>query len=506
MNGLYDEIRLALYQVWNRRWLALAIAWGICVLGWFVVAMIPNSYQASAKIFVQSQDMLSAEFGSGEQAQRRDREKLEKTITSSVALEEVVKRTALANTVDTEAELAAKVAELRQGVSLKSEKENLFEITAVVTGGGLSDAQTAQLSRDVVARLIDIFQEENLASGRQQTQTAVSLLNQELEERRDALAKAEQARIAFETNNLNLLPGAQSASNRTVAARTELSQVESQLIQAQSSLAALNGQIAGTPATISTPLPGGGQSALGSARAQLAAMKARGLTDQHPDVMAMKREIASLREQGAGSGSNSYQQANPAYSSLASMRSERQAQVAALRARQSALEAEIGTLGSELAAEPGVSAEYDRLTREYNVQKEQYEKLLTERERVRLRGDISSETDAVTFRIVDRPTIPPAPVAPNRALFFTGVLLVGLAGGIGTALALGQLQTSFASPAKLEKASGLPVLGSVSEVPTAADITTRSKKQRLFLGAAASLPVVFCFLITLSLLLPGGPA
>ena len=47
MNGLYDELRIAVHSVWNRRWLALAIAWGVCLLGWLVVSLIPASYESN---------------------------------------------------------------------------------------------------------------------------------------------------------------------------------------------------------------------------------------------------------------------------------------------------------------------------------------------------------------------------------------------------------------------------------------------------------------------------
>ena len=29
MDGLYEQLRIALHQVWRRRWLALAVAWGV---------------------------------------------------------------------------------------------------------------------------------------------------------------------------------------------------------------------------------------------------------------------------------------------------------------------------------------------------------------------------------------------------------------------------------------------------------------------------------------------
>ena len=59
MNLILEEARAALWTVWNRRWLALAVAWGICVLGWLAVAMIPNSYESKARLFVQLDDVLA---------------------------------------------------------------------------------------------------------------------------------------------------------------------------------------------------------------------------------------------------------------------------------------------------------------------------------------------------------------------------------------------------------------------------------------------------------------
>ena len=41
MNSLYDEFRVALHSVWTRRWLVLAVAWGICILGWLAIPFAP---------------------------------------------------------------------------------------------------------------------------------------------------------------------------------------------------------------------------------------------------------------------------------------------------------------------------------------------------------------------------------------------------------------------------------------------------------------------------------
>ncbi len=54
-----------MWAVWNRRWLALGIAWGICLAGWLAVALIPNTYESEARIFVQLDDVLAEQIGIG---------------------------------------------------------------------------------------------------------------------------------------------------------------------------------------------------------------------------------------------------------------------------------------------------------------------------------------------------------------------------------------------------------------------------------------------------------
>ena len=39
MDGLYEQLRIALHQVWRRRWLAMAVAWGVAVLGWLIASL-----------------------------------------------------------------------------------------------------------------------------------------------------------------------------------------------------------------------------------------------------------------------------------------------------------------------------------------------------------------------------------------------------------------------------------------------------------------------------------
>src|SRR3954468_3433032 len=95
MDGLYDQLRLALHQVWRRRWLAMAVAWGVCVLGWLVIALIPSSYEAKARLFVQMQSILPNQIGITADERNNQLLRLKQTLTSNENLLRVVRTTVL---------------------------------------------------------------------------------------------------------------------------------------------------------------------------------------------------------------------------------------------------------------------------------------------------------------------------------------------------------------------------------------------------------------------------
>ena len=99
MNHLLEEARTALWTVWNRRWIALAVAWGVCLLGWLAVALFPNSYESKARLFVQLDDVLAQQIGIGPAGREKDIERVRQTLTSAVNLEKVVRSTRIGDTV-----------------------------------------------------------------------------------------------------------------------------------------------------------------------------------------------------------------------------------------------------------------------------------------------------------------------------------------------------------------------------------------------------------------------
>ncbi|WP_420144024.1 XrtA system polysaccharide chain length determinant [Sphingobium sp.] len=495
MAGLYDELLVLLHGIWSRRWVALAVAWGVCMLGWLGVALIPNSYQSKARVYVNTQSLLEDKVGITQVQSQQDLDRVRSTLASAENLEKVVRDTDLSQGVSSPRDVAAKITTLRENITVMAQADpSMIDISAISADSGLSDGANARIAQQVTQKLIDIFQEENLSGDRNQTKQSLAFLDQQIAARGKQLEAADQRRVEFAQRYVGLLPGAGSISQRMDAARAEISNIDSQLVQAQSALSAMNGQLAGTPATLPGISASGGASPLAQAQANLAGMKARGWTNSHPDVIAAQREVDALRKAGGGASAVGGTP-NPAYLSIRSMQAERAATVQALSTRKAQLQGDLNTMMSKQVNEPGVASEQEKLESDYAALKAQYDKLTADREEIRLRGEVKTETGAVQFRVINPPSTPTTPFAPNRPVLLLGVLILGIGAGIGVAFALGQLKGTFPTAARLEKAIGLPVAGSISQTLNAAQVAVEKQRMKWFAGASGGLAAVCLLLI-----------
>ena len=225
MNEVFDELRSAAYSAWARRWLVLGVAWGICLVGWIAVAMIPNAYESKARIYVQLDDVLSDQLkianGGEDEIQR-----VKKTLAGAVNLEKVVRSTDLGKDIASLREMEKAVASLMEDVKVESLEDNIFTITAKIGNRRLSDSENARLSQEVVQKLIDIFREENIAGNRGEVAETVVFLDQQLDQRKAELEAAEGKLSQFEAEHPELVGGSLAIAGRLSGTRQELRGVE----------------------------------------------------------------------------------------------------------------------------------------------------------------------------------------------------------------------------------------------------------------------------------------
>ncbi len=147
------------------------------------------------------------------------------------------------------------------------------------------------------------------------------------------------------------------------------------------------------------------------------------------------------------------------------MRVERQANVQSLQSRAAALRSEArhdqrepAVSSRALRPRPSASAATTKCCATST------DKLLKDREELRLRGQVETERSTVKFEVVDPPSTPRVPAAPNRPLLLLGVLVVGLGAGAGRVAGARPDQGHVRH--RGQSSSGtfdLPVIGTVSQ-------------------------------------------
>src|SRR5690606_3417904 len=122
---------------WQRRWYGLALAWLVCVAGWLAVERIPDRYQSSAQVNIDTTSMLrplmagiAADLSAGAMAQLSV---VRQTLLTRPNLEKVMRMTDLDLLAKTVVEQEQIMASLRSrlNISRGGADDNLFSVSFV---------------------------------------------------------------------------------------------------------------------------------------------------------------------------------------------------------------------------------------------------------------------------------------------------------------------------------------------------------------------------------------
>ncbi len=174
MNDVYEQIKFFVNSIWQRRSYALAVAWFVCLAGWIVVATMPNAYKSSARIFIDTSNVLRPLLKglAVETDIEAELELMRRTLTSRANLSNVARLTDLDLTASTPHEMESLLQSLSSRTQIKPEGRKLLTISFVD-----SDPTRA---RDVTEALITTFVEMNLGHGRENIDAAQQFLDSQI--------------------------------------------------------------------------------------------------------------------------------------------------------------------------------------------------------------------------------------------------------------------------------------------------------------------------------------
>lgn len=479
MTELYQLFFHYLNAVWKRRWVVLFGAWAVAIPGWLFVAGMPSIYQSSSRIFVDTSSVLQPLLrGIAVQVDLRTQVQLmQQTLLSRPNLVQVARRTDYDLTVTSDSQRDALLGRILRNTSITSDRQNIFSISYQDT-----DPQRAF---KVVEALLALFVESNLGQSRQDLDTAEGFIDRQIAEYEARLVEAEQKLAEFKRANIDVVLGEGSYLTRATAANSLKQQLEQALEVAIAQRDHLLSELKNIPEMLPSDLLNAGppddtERRIVEIEAQLRQLLSQ-YTEKHPDVVSARRQLSSLlakqkasrqalAEAAAAEGEEAiaenaaYGTPNPIFGQVKLRLIELETQIEDLRRRAAGARAQADALAAKAEDVPEVEAEYQRLNRDYGIVKARHDELLSRRESARMSRSRNAIGQQVQYRLIDPPVVAAKPIGPNRPLFLTAVFIAAIAVGLGAALVLVILDTSFATVSELRQYTGLRVLGAVSDV------------------------------------------
>jgi polysaccharide chain length determinant protein (PEP-CTERM system associated) len=222
----------------------------------------------------------------------------------------------------------------------------------------------------------------------------------------------------------------------------------------------------------------------------------RKYTEQHPDVVSIRRLLAQLeddrkreievRTKAAENEPGNALSGDPVAQQLKIALNDSEANVTTVRARLGEYEARYNQLRSSAETLPKIDVEFTQLNRDYDMQRRQYDALVMKRETATMTGKLE-DAGVAEFRIIDPPRVTPKPVAPNRPLLLGGVVAVSLLAGLAMSWLVSQVRPTFHDGRSLREIAQRPLLGMVSALPTHGLRVMRRRAALLFAGGVSGL-------------------
>lgn len=469
MEDLIRQVLSSLKGIWKYRWHAVIVAWLVAIAGFIKVITLPDEYQTSARVFVDTQTILKPLLAGMTSVPNTEQQVaiMSRTLLSRPNVERVMRMVDLDLGARTVREHETELDELMRRIKISG--TSAYDIYTISYTG-----RQPKMARDVVQSLLTIFVEGSFQGKKGDTEKAVQFIDEQIKNYEDKLSAAENLLKEFKIRNNMLLPrqGIDYGSQLLMMSDS-LNNAKLELQEAEQSRRAIAAQIEGdepvldlepSAAAISNPEL---DERIATINKNLDSLRLQ-YTELHPDIVASKRLIAQLEERkvadsklraASGDPGRNY---SPMLQQLKVALTEADARVAAIKARVAEFQARNERLLAHSNAVPEVESQLAQLNRDYVINKENYEKLIGRREAAKLSGELSSTTDMMAFKIIDPPTVPLTPVGPNRPLLFSAALAAALGAGVAAALLVSQIRPTFLSPAELRDATGLAVLGTVA--------------------------------------------
>lgn len=477
LHELYQYVLLEAHATWRYRWHALVLAWCLAIVGALLVFSLPNKYQASAQVYADTDALMNPLLrGLAVQPDVRGRlQIITHTLLARPNLETVADKTGLSLRATTPADKDELLEGLGVAVSIKDAgAANLYNIS-------YTDVDK-QMSQKVVQGFLQILMNDTLGANTASMQTAESFLQQQVADYSNRLNQEEKKIADFRKANAGFMPNQKGDDYFT---RLQEAEDELQTLQGQYDAAA-----GGRAVFVAAADPRVQQldKQIAAYQQQLDTLLLK-YTDEYPDVVSARRSIAQLQAQrkalaGAHAG------VPTTVATVKVPESARADGKKALAARIELKKQEIADLKSNVDRAADAQLTLQKLTRNYDITKKQYDELVSRLNTAQLSQDATQSGNNLKFRVISPPVVPLLPVSPKRGLLLLVAFVLAVAIGACFAYFLHKIKPAFLSLKSLREFSDFPVIGTFSLIVSSAHHQRRHREVIGFCAGVGLLAVV----------------
>jgi polysaccharide biosynthesis transport protein len=463
----------------RRKWWFVAPLVLSIVVGTTLAMLLPREYTSAAEIGI-ADPTLSPELLKG--VQSLDAKERQRAISQQLLSPTVLKRVVQEENLQpgkpveqTAAALRAKVEDhivVPQPIGRMGGREGIESFRLGYVDGSPERAQR------IANRLATVFVEENSKTKTQQAQNTSEVLAQQVKASQERLGKLQEALRLKKQANIGRLPDQMNANVSMVnGLRTQHESLALQLRTEQDRLSMLEGQLdqmkqgpGGAMTSTGQQAIQGAQTRINDLERQLRQYQANGYTDQHPDIIATKeelavarRELTSVRQQTPGNSAEVVA-ADPAYRQKNIERDAIRLRINALQRQIGQALSQIGSYQSRVDSAPLVEQELSSLVQDESLERKRYEDLSSQYQRAQLTEDVTRKQSGERFVVLNPAPLPTRPTSPD--LLKLMAIAIGLGFMLGAAAVIGRefLDRSVHDARMLQNEFEVPVLGEIPRI------------------------------------------
>jgi polysaccharide chain length determinant protein (PEP-CTERM system associated) len=495
----FDDI---LEIIKRRRWGIIVPAIAVVVLTAIILLVLDPVYRSTSTILIEEQEISRDYVMATVTSYAEQRlQSINQRIMSSARLLEIIKQFNLypdkrdrLTTEEIIDDMRKKDIKFETVMADVIDRRTGQKTAATIAFNVSYEGKNPAVVQQVATVLASLYLEENIKVVSQQTSATTKFLEEEMKSVQSKLMDLERKIAVYKEKNNRALPELLQFNLQT------LDWNERNYDQLKEQVRALREQESYLQTQIATMAPDAvnqEKERLKELRVTLSGLMTR-CSDEHPDVIKTKAEIAELEKKLQDKGDQPEVQEkpdNPAYIALAAQLASIQTEIKSAKQQIEDLDKKKNDYRQRIEMSPKVEEGYKNLMVERNNTQAKYDDLMKKYMEAKVAHGLEKEQMGERFTLIDPARLPEKPVRPNRPAIILIGLILGLGAGVGTAALQEAADQSARRSEHLTSAFPFPVLGEVPEIMTLEDKLKKKNRWKTIIVTTALFIIILIFVV-----------